>query len=405
MKRYDLITPEGTKDLLFDECICHRKVEEDLRNLFCTMGYSEVITPGIEFFDVFNKPSSTIAQETLYKLCDTKGRLIAIRPDSTIPIARMVATRLRDCSLPLRLFYNQSIFSINPSLTGRSNEFVQAGIELIGSSSKKADLEVLSMALSALSDFDKENFRLEIGDIGFFTELVSKLDVDKSVCEEIRRLIEVKNYPALNDLLDSIGDNDITKALKQLPRLFGGVEVFEKAAELFSDERIDNILFNLKTVYNKLVASGYADKITVDFGIVNRTNYYTGIVFRGYISGYGYSVLSGGRYDKLISEFGRQTPAIGFGINVDAIASLLRKSDNAPEIKPVDVLLFAEDGFEVMALSVAQKLISKDKKAEYCVSDTLNEAKRYAVDNNINNICIISDNVRTISQQGGVWNE
>ena len=405
MKRYDLITPEGTTDLIFEECISLRKVQSDLSGLFNNMGYSEVITPGIEFFDVFNKPSSTMAQETLYKLCDTKGRLITMRPDSTIPIARMVATRLRDFSLPLRLYYNQSIFSISPSLTGRKNEFVQAGIELIGSSSKKADIEVLSIALKALSDFDAENFRLEIGDIGYFTELVSNLDVDSTVREEIRRLIEVKNYTALNDLLDSIGNNEITKALKQLPRLFGGEEVFEKASKLFSDEKIDKILFDLKNIYNELNLGGFAGKITVDFGIVNRTNYYTGLVFRGYIRGYGDSVLSGGRYDKLMAEFGADIPAIGFGINVDAISSISRKSVKSPQTKTADILLFAEKGYDVAALSYANNLITDGNVVEFCVCDTIDEAKTYAIKLGILKLCIVSDQIKTITNKGGAWNE
>ena len=405
MKRYDLITPEGTTDLIFEECISLRKVQSDLSGLFNNMGYSEVITPGIEFFDVFNKPSSTMAQETLYKLCDTKGRLITMRPDSTIPIARMVATRLRDFSLPLRLYYNQSIFSISPSLTGRKNEFVQAGIELIGSSSKKADIEVLSIALKALSDFDTENFRLEIGDIGYFTELVSNLDVDSTVREEIRRLIEVKNYTALNDLLDSIGNNEITKALKQLPRLFGGEEVFEKASKLFSDEKINKILFDLKNIYNELNLGGFAGKITVDFGIVNRTNYYTGLVFRGYIRGYGDSVLSGGRYDKLMAEFGADIPAIGFGINVDAISSISRKSVKSPQTKTANILLFAEKGYDVTALSYANNLITDGNVVEFCVCDTIDEAKTYAIKLGILKLCIVSDKIKTITNKGGAWNE
>ncbi len=405
MKRFDLITPEGTKDLLFDECQARREVENNLRNIFIGMGYSEVVTPGIEFFDVFNKKSSYIPQECIYKLTDAKSRLIAIRPDSTIPIARMVATRLKDYALPLRLFYNQSIYSINPALSGRSDEEVQAGIELIGSSSKKADLEVLSLAIQALSSYDSENFRIEIGDIGFFTELVSRLDVDSSVEEDIRRLIEVKNYPALNDFLDSIGDNQITKALKQLPRLFGGVEVFEKASTLFSDEKIDLILSDLKGLYNKLEILGFNGRIAVDLGIVNRTNYYTGIVFRGYLQGYGEAVLSGGRYDKLISEFGYDVPAIGFGINVDAVSSIIRKNNKSSDSTKTDIIVFGNNGYEMKALTVAQKLYNEGKKVENAVFETIEEVKEYAKLYCIKEICKVSESIEFINLQGGADNE
>ena len=103
MRNYDLITPEGTKDLLFGECIVRRDVERTLMELFRSRGYSEVITPGLEFYDVFNLKSRYFHQENLYKLTDSKGRLLVMRPDSTMPIARVVATRLRDAVLPLML--------------------------------------------------------------------------------------------------------------------------------------------------------------------------------------------------------------------------------------------------------------------------------------------------------------
>ena len=405
MKRFDLITPEGTKDLLFEECLARRDVEKGLHNIFKGMGYSEVVTPGIEFFDVFNKKSSYISQENLYKLSDSKGRLVAIRPDSTIPIARMAATRLKDYTLPLRLFYNQSIYLNNPLLSGRSDEIVQAGIELIGSPSKKADLEVISIAIQALSSYDSDNFRLEIGDIGFFTELVSQLEVDDVIIEEIRRLIEVKNYLALNDLLDTIGNNKITRALKQLPRLFGGVEVFEKASTLFSDKKIDLILSDLKDLYNKLEELGYNGKIAVDLGIVNRTNYYTGVVFKGYLQGCGDCVLSGGRYDKLISEFGTDIPAIGFGINVDSISAILRKAGKTPALNKSDVIIFAESGYEMKGLSVSQSLYLQGRIVENSVFETLDEVKTYAKAKGINEICIVSDEIVNITLQGGAENE
>ena len=228
MKNYDLITPEGTKDLLFGECIIRRNIEDTLRGIFSSRGYSEIITPGLEFFDVFNLNSRYFPQENLYKLTDSKGRLLVMRPDSTMPIARVVATRLRDAILPLKLCYNQTVYRTEPALKGRSDEIVQAGIELIGSQLKMADLEVISTAIDSLKAFGME-FSLEIGHIGVFKELVGKLEVTDTDKERIRKLIESKNFPALNDLLDSFGSNPITAALKKLPALFGGVEVFDKA--------------------------------------------------------------------------------------------------------------------------------------------------------------------------------
>ena len=134
MKNYDLITPEGTKDLLFDECTARRNVEDKIHKIFKSCGYAEIVTSGLEFFDVFNLNSRYFPQESLYKLVDSKGRLIVLRPDSTVPIARVVATRLKEASLPLRLYYNQCVYNMTPLLTGKSDQIVQTGIELIGSS-------------------------------------------------------------------------------------------------------------------------------------------------------------------------------------------------------------------------------------------------------------------------------
>ena len=192
MKNYDLITPEGTKDLLFGESVVRRTIEDTLLKLFKSRGYSEIITPGLEFFDVFNMKSRYFPQETLYKMTDSKGRLLVMRPDSTMPIARVVATRLRDAELPLKLCYNQTVYRNESVLKGRSDETVQAGIELIGSEMKMADLEVISAAVDALNAFGLE-FSLELGHIGVFKALVERLDADEKDKDHIRKLIENKN--------------------------------------------------------------------------------------------------------------------------------------------------------------------------------------------------------------------
>lgn len=381
MKRFDLITPEGTRDLLFDDCLIRKSVETKIHKIFESRGYSEVVTPGLEFYDVFNLNSRYFPQENLYKLTDNKGRLLVVRPDSTMPIARLVSTRLKDAELPLRLFYNQSVYSPNKSLAGKSNEVVQTGIELIGTYSRKADLDVLSTAVEVLSSCDNEKFRLEIGDIGFFRELVNQLPSDDEVKEKIRRLIEVKNYPALNDLLDSIGENKVTNALKQLPRLFGGEEVFDKASSLFCDEKIEEILSNLEFIYTSLEKLGYNGKITVDLGIVNRTDYYTGVVMKGYIQGYGEEVLSGGRYDKLISEFGYDVPATGFAVNVDAISEMLKNSGVRLERNKTDIIIFSDEKNAMDALIYAQKMRNGGYTVEYSPFDTIEETKHYAQTN------------------------
>lgn len=395
MKNYDLITPEGTKDLLFEESMVRREIENNLHEIFKKSGYCEFITPGLEFYDVFNLNSSYFPQENLYKLTDSKGRLLVLRPDSTMPIARAVATRLKDATLPLRIFYNQNVYRTEPSLKGRSVEIGQTGIELIGSQMKTADLEVISMAAAALKACGL-NFSLEIGNIGVFKELVSRLEVSEREKEYIRQLIETKNFPALNDMLDSIGSGNVTEALKKLPALFGGEEVFEKAKKVMPDEKITDILDEFKEIYKDVSdICGKDIEITVDLGLVNKTDYYTGLIIKGYLQGHGDEVLSGGRYNKLISEFGYDIPAVGFAVNVDAIAKVASKNANEIKVPVPDAIVYAEPGYEVSALKLAQKLRNKGEIVENALFDDLDLVRDYAKEKKISRIIVVDGSSRT----------
>lgn len=397
MKKNDLITPEGTRDLLFDECIARREAEQKLNTLFTQTGYSEVVTPGIEFYDLFSSSTRHFKQENMYKLVDSKGRIIVMRPDSTIPIARLAASRLKDTGFPLRLFYNQSVYENNALLKGRSDEITQAGIELLGGENKKrADYEALSIAVEALSGFDSENFRLEIGHIGYFKTLMDKLDVDSDVKEDIRTLISTKNYPVLNDLLDDIGDTKVVNALKQLPRLFGGVDVLDRAAALYTDDKISDILDNLREVFNSLSSLGYEGKISLDLGIVSHIDYYTGIVFRGYLSTIGEAVLKGGRYDNLVGEFGRQCNAVGFGVNVDSAAKHMIICGNSKKAETSQVLVFGKAGHEIDAMRYVLDLQNKGIRAENSLFDSREESEEYAKKHGIKELAVIGDDVSVI---------
>lgn len=394
MRNYDLITPEGTKDLLFGESVIRRSIEDTLSGIFSKRGYIEIITPGLEFYDVFNLNSRYFPQENLYKLTDSKGRLLVMRPDSTMPIARVVATRLRDAVLPLRLCYNQTVYRTEPALKGRSDEIVQAGIELIGSQDKMADLEVFSTAIDSLKAFGME-FSIEIGHIGIFKEWVGRLDASDSDKERIRKLIESKNFPALNDMLDSFGSNPVTAALKKLPALFGGIEVFDKAEDLLPDDNVKDILAELRELYCDMTElCGTDANITVDLGLVNKTDYYTGVIIKGYLQGHGEEVLSGGRYDKLCSEFGYDIPAVGFAINVNAIQKVIEKSGICPEMQKTDAIVYAEKGCEVAAVKAANELRGQGLIVENALFDDIDTVREYAKEKKIARIVVIDGTSR-----------
>ena len=163
MRQNRRITPEGTRDLLFEESLARREAEGMLSVLFVGRGFSEVMTPGMEFYDVFHADTMAIPAESMYKFADAKGRLLVMRPDSTMPIARLVATRMQNARLPIRLYYAQDVYRFHHGLSGHYDQMFQAGVELIGAAGERADLEVLSLAAEALRQSVGEGFRLEIG--------------------------------------------------------------------------------------------------------------------------------------------------------------------------------------------------------------------------------------------------
>lgn len=396
MSKNYLITPEGTKDYLFDELRIRKKIEYKLRDTFEFRGYNQVVTPCLEFLDVFNMSEKGMPIEKMYKMIDSKGRLMALRTDTTMPIARLCATRLKNEKMPLRLYYNQNVYSINQSLKGRSDEVLQSGIELIGDSTDKADIEVLVTAIKCLQNLDIDNFRLEIGHIGIFNNLVKLLNISKEEKENIRQLIENKNYPALNDILDQVEEKEVANIIKMLPRLFGEKEIFDKAKLLMQNNSdLIKILDYLEKLYSILGELNLSKKIIVDLGIVNRAEYYTGIVFKGYIEGFGEEVLSGGRYDNLLKDFGRDLTAIGFAVNIDAIFNAVVKVKNISKTIP-QVMVFAEKGYEIKALEHLDKLAQLKIIAEYSLKDSLEETMNFAKEKGIGRIDIVNENINTI---------
>lgn len=328
MKRYSRITPQGSRDLLFEECDDRRRVESILSDLFKENNYRKVMTPTIEYFDVFKSDNLGIESEEMYKLSDNQGRTTVLRPDNTAPIARLVATRLGKEDFPVRLYYNQNIYVRNKQLAGRTDEIEQSGIELIGDGSMDADIEVISMAYEALKRNQVNSFKLELCHAGFFNAILNKMNLTLSQKADICSYIEGKNYSALSDLLDTFGDSVEVNVIKKLPRLFGGADVLDKAKALYDDEEATDALDYLGQVYEKLCALGLGDNILIDLGLVNRSNYYTGVIFRGYAQGSGVTILSGGRYDNLIGEFGMDAPAIGFGVDVNSLCDIMREEIN-----------------------------------------------------------------------------
>ena len=259
-------------------------------------------------------------------------------------------------------------------MRGKRDEIYQVGIELIGSCSSKSDIEMVQLAAESLQALDYTDYRIEICHIGYFKAIMDNLDASQEIKEEIRASIEQKNYAALNDLLQPFETNRAAKALKYLPRLFGGEEVFSKAYALFDNEDAKKTLDYLKNIYSALQELGLKDKVIVDLGLVNQAEYYTGVIFRGYFGGVGEPVLSGGRYDNLLGDFGAQLPAVGFAVNLDIAVDTFHLPKDIPE-----VLVFADGENYIASLGYTKALTEKGIRAEACVFDSPQQAREYAL--------------------------
>ena len=347
------------------------------------------MTPTIEFFDVFNRESSGYNPEDLYSLTDSYGRLLVLRPDSTLPIARLVSTRFQNARLPLRLYYNQNVFLRQKNLTGRSDEAVQSGIELMGTYGLRADLEVITTAVEAIENCTSADFKLEIGHAGFFKELCKKLNVSDEIVSEIYDCVERRNFVSLNNILDKIGKSDITDCIRNLPRFFGGLEIIEKAKQIDLGDEGQKSLDYLKELYMLLCKAGLENKIVIDLSLVNRTNYYTGIIFKGYLQGSGISVVSGGRYDSLGAEFGRDMPSTGFGIETGALATVMLSRNELDNEKLPEIIVFGEKDYITDAIDYSRKLRADGTYCENSTFETIEETKEYAKSKNISKICIV----------------
>lgn len=374
MKKKNIL-PEGTRDLILDECIVKRAIERDIDDIFYKWGYKEIITPTVEFYETFNHDSQTLKEEDMYKFFDNRGRILVLRPDMTIPIARVVETKFKDESLPIKLRYNSNVFRVHASLGGKRNEYTDCGVELIGLEDKKSDLEVLVLALEALEKLGLSNFKLEIGNIGFFEGVFKTLNISKESKEIIAQYIEDKNLKNLEDYLDEIDIKDEYKEFfNKLPWLFGDRSILEEAKVLAFNEELKANLEYLENLYSELDILGYGNKVTFDLGMVPRLNYYTGIIFRGYGEGVGNTVLRGGRYDNLITIGEEYIPAIGFSLDINSVIENVKISE---KINTIDksCKIYYSSKYRIEAIRKSEKLRQEGKIVELIPDDSVNEIK------------------------------
>lgn len=324
-------TPEGVKDELFHEYERKQKIVSDINNTFRSFGYREAFTPTIEYYDVFSSIKSTVLKGEMFKLIDKSGDILVLRPDVTIPIARMVANNSKTSSKNFKVFYNHQVFRMD---TENRRETTQTGIEYFGNGRPDSDAEAISIAIKSLLKIDID-FRIEIGHANYYKGLLEEIEIDdEEIYTRLRELIENKNFVELEKLANELDlDEKIKKVIIEMPNLYGSCkDVLVEAEKLSLNQKMKSSLDDLREVCSIIEDFGFEEFISVDLGLINHLDYYTGVIFKGYMSCHGEMILSGGRYDDLTENYGKSIPATGFAINVDELISGMEKQTGYKEI-------------------------------------------------------------------------
>ena len=365
MSKELLHTPEGVRDVYGKECARKLTIENKVNNIFNLYGFHNVQTPTFEFFEIFNKERGSVPSKNLYKFFDREGNTLVLRPDLTPSIARIAAKNYMDVNVPIKICYNANTYINNSELQGKLKEITQLGCELIGDDSVEADAEMVALVVNSLKSAGFDKFLVEIGQVDFYKGLLEECGFEDDVEEELRVRIENKNFFGVEELLDS---KDIPSNVKdtflKLPSLFGSSDVLDKAKELATNEKSLKAIEKLEEVYSILVDYGVADYISFDLGMLSNFNYYTGIIFKAYTYGTGDAIVAGGRYDKLLSQFGKDSAAIGFAVYMDQLLMAMSSQKMEGDTDYAYEVLIYDTELRKTALQLATGLREKGIKTE-----------------------------------------
>jgi ATP phosphoribosyltransferase regulatory subunit len=291
-----------------------------IRDVFERAGYGEVHTPALEYEETFaredRQPAHSVAwaNRPAYRMFDEHGNVLVLRPDMTVPIARLVATRYAHVEPPLRFCYFAHAYRGVRPQRGQSRELLQAGVELIGAGTPEGTAEVLTVLCSALDAAGLETYRVGVGDASLYPELLATVGVAEDPRERILTALAGGDFVGVER---EIGQLDLAKEeaelLLRVPHIRGGAEVL---AELSGP--LERAAMGMRAVH-QLLAPSVAERLIFDLGLVRSLGYYTGAVFQVYDPAYGVPIGSGGRYDELLGAFGRPLPAVGFALSVERL--------------------------------------------------------------------------------------
>jgi ATP phosphoribosyltransferase regulatory subunit len=309
--------PSGTRDVLPDEMRELRALTDRLRGVFERAGYGEVYTPALEYESPLvpsNDHPEWAGPLPAYRVFDEQGKVLALRSDMTIPIARLAATRYRHSEPPLRFCYFAHAYRGVRPQRGQSRELLQAGIELLGAGTPEGTAEVLTVLCDALDATGLRTYRVGLGDASLYPELLESAGVDTDRREGILAKLVAGDFVGVERELDSL---ELTPEQRSLllavVRTRGGPEVLRARSG-----PLEKALGGLRAVH-ALLPPQAAERIIFDLGLVRNLGYYTGAVFQIYDPAHGVPIGQGGRYDQLLARFGRPLPAVGFALDVERV--------------------------------------------------------------------------------------
>lgn len=368
MNRQLLHTPEGVRDIYGNEYARKLEVESRLRRCAGLYGYEEIQTPTFEFFDVFSREIGTTPSRELYKFFDKEGNTLVLRPDFTPSIARCAAMYFGERNHSLRFSYMGNTFANTSNLQGKLKEVTQMGAELIGEDSVEADAEIISMVIEALKTLGLKRFRVSVGEVEYFKGLCEEAGLDEETEYALRSFISGKNYFAAQELLDDRKVQEPYRSrLLKIADMFGDMWDLHEAREQAGNTRSLAAVTRLEELYRVLKSYGVEQYVAFDLGLLSKYNYYTGVVFKAYTFGLGDAVVKGGRYDRLLRQFGKDAPAIGFCMVVDDLMEALEYQNvNYPAEESVQILRYSPQtslSFEEN-LKLAQKLRQEGKRVK-----------------------------------------
>lgn len=372
--------PRGTRDLCGKELQRIRIVQEKLEDIFNRYGYQEIETPIFEEIELFTRKSGSEIMDQIYHFKDKSDRKLALRPELTAPSIRFYNNQLKSEPKPLKIFYLGPCFRYERPQAERWRQFLQAGVELIGSDRPEADAEVISLTNDAFIELGLDEYSLRIAHIGLLRRVLDYGGVSREGQDPILRAIDSGDKERLEDRFKKADvSEEAQEKIQKLVDLRGGSEKVEKAEDLLqSVPGAAEVIGNFRKVLKRLQQMGVED-YEIDWSIARGLEYYTGSVFEVYSE--GVQLGGGGRYDGLIESLGGEpTPAVGMGFGVDRIASTLKEQEGEVKENHLDAMLLpTEPSMLEESLSMARELRREGLVIDIDLMDrSLSKALSYA---------------------------